>query len=90
MIRKISLRHCCLVVIIVTLSGCATVDFDYPKPASSAYADTGDTYIGKQLVGLADQHPGEAGFYPISDGIDALAARLLLAERAERTIDAQY
>lgn len=87
---KVSLRLCCLVVIFVTLSGCATVDFDYPKPASSAYTDTDDTYLGKQLAGLADQHPGEAGFYPLADGIDALAARLLLAERAEQTLDAQY
>ena len=86
----ISLRHYCLVATIAVLSGCATVDFDYPKPESSAYTDTGDTYLGKQLIGLADQHPGEAGFYPMADGIDALASRLLLAERAERTIDAQY
>ena len=87
---KISLRHYCLIAIIALLSGCATVDFDYPKPESTAYTDTGDTYLGKQLVGLAEQHPGEAGFYPMTDGIDALASRLLLAERAERTIDAQY
>ena len=87
---KTSLRHYSLVAIIAVLGGCATVDFDYPKPASSAYTDTGDTYLGKQLAGLADQHPGEAGFYPLSDGIDALASRLLLAERAEKTIDAQY
>ena len=87
---KISLRHYCLVAIIALFGGCATVDFDYPKPASTAYTDTGDTYLGKQLLGLADQHPGEAGFYPMVDGIDALASRLLLAERAERTIDAQY
>jgi len=87
---KISLQHYCLVAIIAVLSGCATVDFDYPKPESHAYTDTGDTYLGKQLAGLADQHPGEAGFYPMADGIDALASRLLLAERAERTLDAQY
>ena len=85
-----SLRHYCLIAIIAVLTGCATVDFDYPQPASTAYTDTGDTYLGKQLVGLAEQHPGEAGFYPMVDGIDALASRLLLAERAERTIDAQY
>ena len=52
--------------------------------------DTGDTYLGRQLAGLAEQHPGEAGFYPLLNGIDALAARLLLAARAERTLDAQY
>ncbi len=83
-------RHACLITAVALLCGCATVDFDYPKPESSALTDTGDTYLGQQLIGLADPHPGEAGFFPIGDGIDALAARLLLAERAERTIDAQY
>lgn len=83
-------RRCSLIAIIAALYGCATVDFDYPKPESTAPTDTADTYLGKQLEGLDEAHPGKAGFYPMSDGIDALAARLLLAERAERTIDAQY
>ena len=59
---KISLRHYCLFVIIVTLSGCASVDFDYPKPASSAYTDTDDTYLGKQLV-------GKLGFFSLGVGV---------------------
>jgi putative cardiolipin synthase len=84
------LRHTGLIIVLTILCGCASVDFDYPKPASTAPTDTEDTYLGKQLEGLAEQHSGEAGFYPLSDGIDALASRLLLAERAERTIDAQY
>lgn len=79
-----------LVTMFALLHGCASVDFDYPKPPSSALTDTDDTYLGKNLEGQAEQHPGEAGFYPLSNGIDALAARLLLAERAERTLDAQY
>jgi len=84
------LRHLWLIAVFAALSGCATVDFDYPKPETNAPTDTEDTYYGKQLQGLDEAHPGEAGFYPLSDGIDALSARLLLAERAERTIDAQY
>ncbi len=84
------LRRSYPIVILAAICGCASVDFDYPKPASSALTDTTDTYLGKQLHGLAEDHPGKAGFYPLSDGIDALAARLLLAERAERSIDAQY
>ena len=70
--------------------GCATVDFDAPKPASYAFEDTGDTYLGTYLSKY-DVHPeNESGFYVVSDSIDALAIRLLLAERAERSIDAQY
>ncbi|MFL2547511.1 MAG: phospholipase D family protein [Candidatus Rariloculaceae bacterium] len=36
------------------------------------------------------QHPGESGFLLLGDGIEALATRLLMAERAELTLDAQY
>jgi len=78
------------VTFMLALSGCATVDFNYPKSPSTALVDTDDTCLGTRFAGLADKHPGEAGFCPIADGIDALASRLLLAARAERSIDAQY
>jgi putative cardiolipin synthase len=82
-----------MIAMIATLAGCATVDFDYPKQESLSMqaADTTDTYLGKQLGYLANAHPdGESGFVNFADGIDALAIRLLMAERAERSIDAQY
>ena len=72
------------------VAGCASVDFDYPKPETHAPTSTDETYLGRQLHGIASQHPDEAGFYPLPDGIDSLAARILLAERAEVSIDAQY
>lgn len=53
-------------------------------------SDLEDTYLRRRLHGLADQHPGESGFYPLTLGVDALAARLVLAEKAEQSIDAQY
>ena len=86
-----SLRRLAIVTLLASLAGCATVDFDYPKQESMAVQATSDTYFGKELEGIADAHPeGYSGFLPISDGIDALSARLLMAARAERTIDAQY
>ena len=84
------LHRPCLVIVFAFLCGCATVDFEYPKPESRAPTDTSDTYFGKQIEGLAEARPGMSGFFPMADGIDALSARLLLAERAERSIDAQY
>lgn len=84
------MRQACLIVATALLCGCASVDFDYPKPESHVVMDTEDTFLGQRLAGLADQHPGESGFLPLGNGIDALAARLLLARRAERSIDAQY
>jgi len=85
-----SIRKWCLVSALIVLTGCASIDFDYPKTESHAFTDTDDTYMGRQLAGLAEAHPGESGFYASYDGIDALAVRLLMAERAERSIDAQY
>jgi putative cardiolipin synthase len=87
---KINFRQSCLIAAIGVLSGCASVDFEAPKTASYALTDTDDTYYGKLLEGVEEQHPGEGGFFALGDGIDALSARLLMAERAERSIDAQY
>ena len=77
----------------VLMAGCASVDFDYPKVESAAISetDTTETYLGKQVAELVAGHPeDESGFYAVYDGKDSLALRLLLMERAEHTIDAQY
>jgi putative cardiolipin synthase len=77
----------------IVLAGCASIDFDYPKVESTALeqADTSDTYLGQQFAEVVAAHPeNESGFHVISDGKDALALRLLMMARAERTIDAQY
>ena len=72
------------------LSGCASVPFDTPKTASYALNDTADTDLGRLVTPMAAAHPGQSGFYLLTDNIDGLAARWLLIERAERSIDAQY
>lgn len=84
-------KYLAAAILLAAISGCATVDFDYPKSESTAIEATRDSYLGQELVGAADEHPeGYSGFLPIEDGIDALSARLLMAARAEHTIDAQY
>ena len=74
----------------VLTTGCASVDFDYPKSLTTAFEDTADTRLGERIGDLADRPPGTAGFHLLADPIDALAARLILAKGAERSIDAQY
>jgi putative cardiolipin synthase len=86
----ILLRPWFLLAAFAMLGGCATIDFDRPKTTTAAFNDTDDTYLGRGLAGLAEAHPGQAGFYPVIDSIDALAIRLLMAKRAERSLDAQY
>jgi len=88
------IRNSCTLLVVGVLSawlgGCATVDFDYPKTDTRAFEDTDNTYLGQQIAPLRDAHPDESGFYLLIDGIEALAARVLMAKRAERSIDAQY
>ena len=79
-----------LVAIVATITGCASVDFDYPKEESRVIQGTEDTHLGRLVADDVAGHPGQAGFYSILDGIDSLSLRLLMAKRAEKTIDAQY
>ncbi len=67
------LRYFGLVVVFAVTAGCASIDFDYPKTESHAFADTGDTQLGRDIADPMSAHPDQAGFYPLSDGIDSLA-----------------
>jgi putative cardiolipin synthase len=53
-------------------------------------ADTAATSLGRDVAGWLQTHDGLSGFYPLSQGLDALGVRLQLAERAEKSIDLQY
>jgi len=84
-------RFLYIVICAVVSVGCATVDFDdVTKTESTAYTDTDDTRIGKATKLLIEQNPGKSAFMLQKDGIDALATRILMSARAERSIDAQY
>lgn len=84
------IRTLLLAALLAFLAGCASVDFDYPKEESVAVRDTGQTYLAGKVADSGSYPPGESGFYLLIDSIEALAARLLMAQRAELTIDAQY
>ncbi len=78
-------------VAMLNMTACSTIDFDVPRTESVALIDTDDTVLGRKYAAEAAGHAdGESGFYPLPDGIDALAARLLMAEQAEQSIDLQY
>jgi putative cardiolipin synthase len=84
-------RTSLIVLLLISAAGCATIDYDYPRQESYFLPDTSDTSLGKRIEPEVAKHPPEqSGFYPIVDGVDALAARLLLAARAEQSIGLQY
>ncbi|MES2320280.1 MAG: phospholipase D family protein [Pseudomonadota bacterium] len=79
-----------LVLAASLLSGCAALPALEGRVASSALADTGATRIGKAVVPLAAAHPGLSGVHVLLEGRDAFAARMMMADAAERSLDVQY
>jgi putative cardiolipin synthase len=53
-------------------------------------ASATETRLGRSVEPRARQHPGQSGIVELRDGRDAFAARMLLADIAERTLDLQY
>lgn len=89
--KRLGVRNLVFAFCAATISACASVDFDYPRNESTALTDTDDTWVAKQLADLKAELPeGHSAFFPLENGIDALSSRLLLAEKAERSIDTQY
>jgi cardiolipin synthase C len=78
----------CLAVGLV--GGCAALPSLEDRSTSTTVFDTRDTRLGKLISPLVDAHPGLSGIYPLPNARDAFAARMLLAQDAERTLDARY
>jgi cardiolipin synthase C len=72
------------------LGGCGRLPSLEDRRTSTALLDTDTTQLGRAISPLVVAHPGHSGMYPLPDARDAFAARVLLAQAAERTLDAQY
>ncbi len=72
------------------LAGCASLAPPTDRTESRVLRDTADTALGQGIGPLASRHPGLSGIYLLSEARDAFAARMLLAEVAQRTLDVQY
>lgn len=79
-----------LLFLLGQIVSCATVSFDQPKTSSHYIKDVSNTSLGKNVTEWSNRHGGASGFYPLLEGMDALGARLRLAERAEVSLDLQY
>jgi putative cardiolipin synthase len=72
------------------LGACATVNWDYPRTSSNAFAHPETTTVGLLFQEAADKHPGLSGFSVVQHGENAFLARLAMIDLAEKTLDAQY
>jgi len=72
-------------------SGCSTVvSHTMDKTASTAFSKPETTFLGNKSSEFAASHDGESGFLLMDRGRDALSWRAILADAAEKSIDAQY
>lgn len=77
-------------VLMISLAGCAAVPADEGRTPSFALQDTGDTWLARSVDKHGDPGDGRSGVRLLVNGPEALALRLLLTERAEKSVDAQY
>jgi len=74
----------------LTLGACATLPTDFEREESYAYAPVAGLVAGENFKRELDAHPGQSGYDLLDNGLDAFVARAVLANRASRSIDAQY
>ena len=88
--RNACLRLLSILTILLILAACATLPEGFERPESFAYSDTDNTRLGRAFYDETTAHPGQSGFLQLASGLDAFVARAVLAQHAERSIDAQY
>lgn len=75
---------------LVVIARCSRLPLLEGRSTSTALFDTNDTRLGRSIAPLAEAHPGLSGIYPLANSKDAFAARMQLAQAADRTLDVQY
>ncbi len=71
-------------------AGCASLPPPSAREPSFARTGTEGTRLGRAVAPLVARHPDKSGIHPLHVPSDAFAARVLLADAAERTLDLQY
>jgi len=72
------------------ISGCASLPTDFERSPSHVIKETSKTRLGRAIQPVVAKHPGKSGFHALIQGTDAFAARFLLVQNAEKTLDIQY
>ena len=76
--------------LLLLMQGCASLPSLAGRPASTHLEPARDSRLGQVILPLTEAHPNQSGVIPLKRGLDAFAARVLLADAAERSLDVQY
>ena len=79
------------IALLAMVCGCTALAPLAERSQSSALpaAEVAGTRLGRATAHEAQAHPGQSGVLMLSDGREAFASRMLLAEAAERSLDVQ-
>ena len=72
------------------LYACSSLPERMPVKPSYYISDTGNTQLGQLFETRKSAHEGLTGYHLLIDPIDAIAARLMLIEKAQKSLDLQY
>ena len=90
LLTRIALCVVALSLVLFLIGRCTPLPSLDGRSTSTALFDTNDTRLGRSITPLAEAHPGLSGIYPLANSQDAFAARMQLAQAADRTLDLQY
>ncbi|HEY3598672.1 MAG TPA: phospholipase D family protein [Paraburkholderia sp.] len=85
-----TLRRLFVSFLIVVLCACASLPPQTGRTPTHAQTNTENTRLGATFGPEEQKHPGDNAFHLLLDPMDALVARAVLAEAADRTLDLQY
>ncbi|NIF76041.1 phospholipase D family protein [Paraburkholderia sp. Cy-641] len=77
-------------VLFLVLTSCASLPPQSSQSKTFALQNPDTTRLGARFSRGEQNHPGESAFHLLQDPVDAIAARVELAESADRTLDLQY
>ena len=76
---------------VLSLSACSTLPKQQQiKPEYAFDIDTKETALAKIIQPLKEKNPELTGYHVLYDPLEAIAARINLIEKAEKTLDLQY
>lgn len=76
---------------VLTLSGCSTLPKQIEHPIQMAFeTPTDQTNLAKIVLPLREKYPQLTGYHVLYDPLEALAARIYLINKAEKSLDLQY
>ncbi|HEY2714561.1 MAG TPA: phospholipase D-like domain-containing protein [Chthoniobacterales bacterium] len=89
-IHQRSIQCAGILLIVLSLAACGGLPGGGDRTASTAMKGNQGTALASVVQPRVAAHPGQSGAHALADAHDAIAARLVLADAAQRSLDVQY